>query len=72
MEARLSKRNGIQIMKIRITTTPPLEQQHGITIGREFEVKSTVGRGYKIRGDKGELCLILDRECETVIEDSEV
>jgi len=52
-------------MKIKIIEPVPVGKQHGIFVGKKFEVIGRKHNGYIVMGDAGETVLIYFRECET-------
>jgi len=61
-------------MRIRLTKTLPVYQEHGMKQGRVFEVLSTLGGrfgGYWVISMAGQKVLVHRRECEVLEEDQE-
>lgn len=61
-------------MRIRVKNTPPVAEELGITKGREFEVLRTQeGRngGVLVKGDTGEVVLLLRRRDEYEVIENE-
>ncbi len=61
-------------MKIRLKSDLPIEEKHGCTAGKIFDViDKHHGRGHKVefKGDAGEICVAFSREYDVIQSDDE-